>query len=66
MLDPEDIARVNAAFPDIPLDEARLRELPVELRQFRDVIERVRRRLAFDEEPAAFLTALADCAETQR
>jgi hypothetical protein len=63
LLNPDDIRRINAAAPRIPIDEARMAELPVELAQFADAIERVRSELAFETEIADFPAVLVACAE---
>jgi hypothetical protein len=62
-LNADDVRRINAAAPRIPIDEARLAELPDELAQFADAIERVRSELAFETEIADFPAVLIACAE---
>jgi hypothetical protein len=58
MTDEETTLSSNAAFARIPLSEARLRELPIEINQFTAAIEKVRPALVFESEPADFLTVL--------
>jgi len=53
------VDHVNRDAQQLPLTEARLAELPVELGQFADVMERVRARVGFDDDPADFRRALA-------
>ena len=62
-LNADEVRRINAAAARIPIDEARIAELPIELAQFADVIERVRSELAFETEIADFSVVLIACAE---
>jgi hypothetical protein len=62
-LNADEVRRINAAAPRIPIEEARMAELPVELAQFAEVIERVRAELAFETEIADFPAVLVACAE---
>ena len=46
---------VNREAQRLPIEEKRLDELPVELGQFADVMERVRVRVDFDQDPSDFV-----------
>ena len=52
----------NAALAGIPLTDARAAELPVELNQLAAAAEAARHLLAFDSEPADFVTTLHELA----
>jgi hypothetical protein len=58
----EALRQFNEAYAQIPISEARIRELPIELGQFAAVAEAVRPRLQFDEEISDFQRALEDLA----
>ncbi len=62
-LNADDLRRANSAGPRIPIREDRMAELPIELGQFADVIERVRAQLDFDVETVDFEAALIACAQ---
>ena len=46
---------VNREAQRLPIEAKRLDELPVELDQFADVMERVRERVGFDQDPSDFV-----------
>jgi hypothetical protein len=48
---------VNRETQGLPIAAQRLDELPVELGQFAAVMERVRRRVGFDQDPSDFVRA---------
>jgi hypothetical protein len=53
----ETIEAINQAVQRLPIKPVRVAELPVELGQFADVMDRVRHRLTFDLDPSDFLRA---------
>jgi len=55
---------VNRETQLLPIAAERLNELPVELSQFAGVIERVRDRVGFDQDPADFVRARTPAAAT--
>jgi len=53
---------VNREAQRLPIEATRLEELPVELGQFSDVMERVRDRVGFDQDPSDFVRERAPAA----
>jgi hypothetical protein len=53
----ETIEAINQAVQRLPIKPVRVTELPVELGQFAEVMERVRHRLKFDQDPSDFIRA---------
>ncbi len=58
MVDDATLRAVNEAFAKLPISPERLAELPVEVRQFIAIAERLRQAHVFETEPASFLREL--------
>lgn len=55
---PETVLAMNEAQAHLALTPGRIAELPIELNQLRDAIERVAGQVVFDSEPSDFRSVL--------